>query len=221
MLCSDNPEGYFPTYQPSEERLAAIKEQFSEENNPLNVHYDASREVRAKGAAFYQLSGDEETRKRQIEELKKARDETEKMRQDVGALDVQPGEVEGMVAPTQVAEGSLKSRALEKRKRDIEARRKLLDAKRRKKDPGSSSNVPTPQPGPSSSPSPGPHLLEEAAPRQSSSKAGPATSFDPFAALEAQSTSSKKGKGKAVQPVNTADEFLASLEAEIMKGGKR
>ncbi|THH02798.1 hypothetical protein EW026_g116 [Hermanssonia centrifuga] len=41
-----NPVNHFPTYQPSGERIAAIQAELSEENNPLNIHYDASRETK-------------------------------------------------------------------------------------------------------------------------------------------------------------------------------
>ena len=81
-MASDNPVDHYPTYQPSEERVAEIEASLAEENNPLNIHYDASQEVRAKGAGFYQFSGDEETRRRQMEELKRAREETEKTREE-------------------------------------------------------------------------------------------------------------------------------------------
>lgn len=62
-----------------------------------------------------------------MEELKNAREETGKTRAEIGAVDLRPGEVEGMNS------GSGKSAALEKRKRDLGERRKLVDAKRRKK----------------------------------------------------------------------------------------
>jgi len=62
-----------------------------------------------------------------MEELRNAREETGKTRAELGAVDLRPGEVEGMNAETG------KSAALEKRKRDLEERRKLVDAKRRKK----------------------------------------------------------------------------------------
>ncbi|KAG5720892.1 hypothetical protein E4T56_gene8796, partial [Termitomyces sp. T112] len=78
-----NPVNHFPIYEPSAERVAEITAKFAEENNPLNNHYDASRENRAKGAAFYQFSGDEETRRKQMEELKAAREETGQMRQEL------------------------------------------------------------------------------------------------------------------------------------------
>ena len=62
-----------------------------------------------------------------MEELKNAREETGKTRAELGAVDLRPGEIEGMNAETG------KSAVLEKRKRDLEERRKLVDAKRRKK----------------------------------------------------------------------------------------
>jgi Domain of unknown function (DUF4078) len=123
-----NPVNFFPVYEPSSERVAAIKAAAAEENNPLNQHYDASHEVRAKGAGFYQFSADEETRKKQMEELRQVRQETETTRQELGAVDLKAGEVEGM----QGGSDGLRSRAIEKRKRELEERRKAVEAKRRK-----------------------------------------------------------------------------------------
>lgn len=201
----------------------------------MNLHYDATREVRAKGAGFYQFSGDEETRQQQMEELRKVRGETEKTRQGTGAVDVLPGEVEGMVAPA--GAGLSKSRAMEKRKRELEERRRLLDAKRRKKNPeaassgsATASTSATPQPSiprPSSSPSPGPHLPDHEPPRpppydlvakESHSLEPSAPPLDPFAALEAQTAATKrKGKGKLTATVvPSADDFLATLERDIL-----
>src|ERR1700730_13872286 len=112
-LSLDNPVNHFPIYEPSAERVAEVAKAYSEANNPLGVHYDASREVREKGAAYYQLSGDEETRKRQLEELMSARQETERTRQETGAVNVKPGEIEGMREDLSVG---ARSRAMEKRK---------------------------------------------------------------------------------------------------------
>lgn len=210
-----NPVNHFPVYEPSAERLAAIEAEFSEENNPLNVHYDASREVRAKGAGFYQFSGDEETRRQQMEELKRAREETEKTRENLGAADLRPGEVEGMHAPAEgTGGGAAKSRAMEKRKRELEERRKLLDAKRRKV-AGSGSAVSSSQASGS---------VEEKAKAQAASPDTVASSGapDPFAVLELQA-SDKKGKRKQEskpEPVDPADAFLAQLEREMLKGNQ-
>lgn len=144
-----NPVNFFPVYEPSSERVAEIQAAAAEENNPLNIHYDAGREVRAKGAGFYQFSADEETRKKQMEELQQVRHETEKTRQELGAVDLKAGEVEGM----QDGPNALRSRAIEKRKRELEERRKLVEAKRRKLQPGDSSPAASTQPpAPSSEP---------------------------------------------------------------------
>ena len=89
-----------------------------------------------------------------MEELKNARQETGKTRANFGAVDLRPGEVEGMQVGSGVGGSgggsTSKSTALEKRKRDLEERRKLVDAKRRKKvgsqptvKPPSDSSLPT------------------------------------------------------------------------------
>lgn len=167
------------------------------------MHYDATKEVRAKGAAFYQFSADEETRKQQMEELRSAREETKKTRDEIGAVDVIPGEVEGMRAEDSSGSGS---RALEKRKREIESRRALLEAKRKKlKTDG------------------------EVPPSQSKSISHtPVTipSKDPFAALEHQVSRSPPPEPKQAAArsqammTSEADAFLAQLEQEVLKKRK-
>jgi hypothetical protein len=189
MAGADNPIHHFPVYQPDAERVAAVEAELAEANKPLNQHYDAAREVRAKGAGFYQFSGDAETRARQMEELAVARKTTEKNRQEVGAVDLRPGEVEGLVRDEGDGNAS-QSRAMEKRKRDIEERRKALDAKRRKVKQG--------PPGESTPP---------AAPTPPVS-----SSLDPFAALEAQTATSKSSPA-----MSQADAFLAQLEKDIVR----
>lgn len=82
-----------------------------EGSNPA-THYDATKEVRARGAAFYQFSKDEEARKAQMEGLRNVRDATEQARRETEVSNEKPG--------------------MEKRKRDIEERRKAIEAKRRK-----------------------------------------------------------------------------------------
>lgn len=212
-----NPVNHFPVYEPSAERVTEIEKAFAEENNPLGVHFDGSKEIRAKGAGFYQFSADEETRKAQMEELKASREETERVRRGTGALSSKPGEVEGMHEVDAPGTTGTKSRAMEKRKRELEERRKLIEAKRRKIDGGvdmlaanmaGSSTEPT-VPGPSTS----------------------AVSFpvpnDPFAALEAQSSTSKaKDSDKTslpdahAAPVLEADAFLSQLE-EVFLGSMK
>ena len=50
---------------------------------PPETHFDATKEVRTKGVGFFQFSGDEETRKAQMEELERERVETEERRKEV------------------------------------------------------------------------------------------------------------------------------------------
>ncbi|KAJ7170622.1 hypothetical protein C8R43DRAFT_1085189 [Mycena crocata] len=197
-LVIHNPVGHFPVYQPSTDRVAKIEKEHAEANNPLGVHYDASAEVRAKGAGFYQFSKDEETRKAQMDELKSARDETEKSRKETGALDVLPGEVEGMQDSNSAANG--RSRAMEKRKRELEERRKMVDAKRRK------TAV----------------VHDSASTTAEADKAVfTAVATDPFAALEVAAAAPAKGKGKAQPKENEADKFLAQLEQDFLSGRKK
>jgi hypothetical protein len=195
-------------FEPSAERVQAVQDAYSEANNPLSSHYDASKEVRAKGAGHYQFSADEETRKQQMEELRSARMETEKTRQDAGAVDLKPGEVEGMRDDSTTA-GVSRSRAMEKRKRDIEERRKILDAKRRKVKGGETTAGRGFEPD-----------TAEAVALEVQDTSGP------FAAPERQVTDSsdrpnRKGKQKGTNdsvPKTEADDFLAQLEREILGG---
>lgn len=188
-----------------------------EENNPLNIHYDASQENRAKGAGFYQFSGDEETRRKQMEELRKAREETEQVRQETGAMDVKPGEVEGL-ATTEGPAGAVmpqKSRAQEKRKREIEERRRVLEAKRRKKT--LTANVPELSGDDGTPVSSVPLDDADRPPPKKLTLEVTREPRDPFAALEA-CVKSDTSKGK--QPARTmqdADAFLASLERDMAK----
>jgi hypothetical protein len=210
-----NPVNHFPTYQPSEERVSEIAKAFAEENNPLGVHYDGSSEIRAKGAGFYQFSADEETRKAQMQELNALREETAKTRQELGAEDIKPGDIEGMrdgEAPGTA--GAKKSRAMEKRKRELEERRNMIEAKRKKlKLHDDAANANTASEAPSLSTHSGAQPIEV----KKSDVAQPTISSDPFAALESQSLSSSiKGKKKAVPATTEADTFLADLEQEFL-----
>lgn len=189
---------HFPVYEPDAARVSEIEKEFAEENNPLNIHYDASKEVRAKGAGFYQFSADEETRRQQMEELRTYREETGKTRAEFGAVDLKPGEVEGLHIDGAVGgsggSGTSKGAAFEKRKRDLEERRKLVDAKRRKK----VGHPPVIEPHPSPSlPTKG---IQDT--------------------VQTTEPSSRSESGKAVAS-NPADDFLAQLERDIRSGSAR
>lgn len=206
---SDNPVNHFPIYTPSAERVEAIAEAHSEASNPLGVHYDASAEVRAKGAGFYQFSADEETRKREMEELKEAREETERTRMEAGAIDVRPGETEGMRGELE-GDGAGKSKAMEKRKRELEERRKMLDAKRRKVTKGDTVLPKSMLTFEAQSGGVEDHKHDVSLPNVSSSSPARRPA-DPFAVLE---TKVEENGGNTVS--NAADDFLAQLEKDIL-----
>ena len=133
-----------------------------------------------------------------MEGLKNAREETGKTRAEFGAVDLRSGEVEGMQGGSggdgSGGGGTSKSAALEKRKRDLEERRKLVDAKRRKK----LGNPPVAEPPLDSS-------LQTAESR------------------DAVQTTGRPPEPRSVKAIalNPADDFLAQLEREIMPGGTR
>ena len=75
---------------------------------PPDEHFDASKEVRSKGTGFFQFSGHDAERKRQMEGLERKRLETERKR----------GE---------------RRQKLEERKKEVEARRKEIQGRRVKR----------------------------------------------------------------------------------------
>ncbi|KAA1467474.1 hypothetical protein DENSPDRAFT_877344 [Dentipellis sp. KUC8613] len=200
----ENPTNFFPVYEPTADRVAAIQEAAAEENNPLNVHYDADREVRAKGAGFYQFSGDEETRRKQMEELKAAREETEKKRSATGAVDLKPGAAEGMQEGSSGA-----SRAMDERKRKLEERRRAVEAKRRKVTGKEDAPSKTSTPIPSASTPP----VASAPPTAPASSEPPAPA-DPFAQLEAQATT-RPSKDTGAVPQDEAAAWLKNLQHDL------
>ena len=157
----DGDQNFFPTYEPSEDRVREIEEKLAADTAPPTTHFDASQDNRARGAAFYQFSADEEMRKKQMEDLQKAREETQQKRAELG----ESSEDHGGEKPV------LSGRGIEKRKREIEERRKAIEAKRRKK-----------------------------------GDSGQATSKEP-----------SRPKELLTPDRSAADDFLASLEADLMK----
>lgn len=103
--------------------MLEVERALQEGSNPA-IHYDAAKEVRARGAAFYQFSKDEETRRVQMEELRNAREATGQARREPEAFNEKPG--------------------TEKRKRDMEERRKAIEAKRRKVKAPTTLSLPVP-----------------------------------------------------------------------------
>lgn len=182
-LLRGGDHNFFPTFQQSDEKIAAIKESLIED--PLNLHYDAKREVRAKAAAFYQFSGDADERQRQMDELRTAREDTVQQRTEAGAQDTaDPGSSTPTVDD---------SRGITKRKREIEERRQAIEAKRRKMNPSASIDLPQ---------------TSSTVPRAGDPVAAtPTPPVDPFARLEGQLGSAG--------PQQKADAFLASIERDI------
>jgi len=180
--------------------MAEVAKQYAEENNPLNLHYDASREVRAKGAGFYQFSGDEETRKAQMAELKASRDETTKTRQELGAQDIMPGQEEGMTAD------GVESRAMEKRKREVEDRRQMVEAKRRKLQALREARQSSQSHSPSNTEMDS--LLSYMRVSSQSPQMLSATSTDPFSVLEAQSSAMLPSKASAIVAAKHFDALI-------------
>ena len=123
-------DGYFPVYEPSAERAAAIEEAARETH--LAKFYDAGSEVRAKGAANYGFSHDLEERARQQEELKTMRHETQKERLQTGAVDASSSSADPFAQLE--TEKHLLSGAMAQWERDADARREVIAQKKRKKD---------------------------------------------------------------------------------------
>ncbi|GAW02127.1 hypothetical protein LENED_003761 [Lentinula edodes] len=179
-------QNHFPTYQHTEDRITEIINEHSEENNPLEKHYDPNSEIRDRGAASYTFSTDEETRQARLNELKSRHLETDAIRKEMGAVDVLPGEIEGM----QVPEVRSSVKGSEKRKREIEERRKMLDAKRKKV----GTVIEEPQPDTVSASTSG----TTTSLKRNSQTPGLPQQVDPFSALESATFSKpppNKGKG--------------------------
>ncbi|KAG9099769.1 hypothetical protein FRC06_004868 [Ceratobasidium sp. 370] len=118
---------HFPVYEPTAEKRAEVEESLVE-SSPF-ARYDASKDNRATGAGFYQFSADEEARAREMEELKRARVETVLARAEVEAED---RALDAVVVGEGGAEKTGRSRAVEKRRKELDERRQMLEAKRRK-----------------------------------------------------------------------------------------
>lgn len=89
---------------------------------PEATHYDADWEIRTKGTGFFKFAKGEEERKTQMENLEKERVETERVRR----------EREGGEDGVGVAGEVLVETEKERRKREIEERRKMIQQKRGK-----------------------------------------------------------------------------------------
>jgi len=198
-----NPDGdqnHFPVYVPDGERVAEIEQAYAEALKDPTTHYDASKENRATAAGYYQFSADEETRARQMEALKRSREETEKAREEAGIVDGEAPISEDVAVTStkgkdQIDEAAagpapkITGRGIDKRKHDLEERRKAIEAKRRKTN-GAASGAST-------------NTRTESEP--------PGTS----AAHSTGSHSSNKSAKEVNANSNAVDDFLAKLEADL------
>ena len=98
----------FHVYQPSEEEMLARRKALNLDA-PLAAHFDATKEIRNRGAGFIQLSGDEETRRQQMEQLKGERETTERQRE----------------------KSDKEGNAVTRREKELQDRQKLIEEKKR------------------------------------------------------------------------------------------
>lgn len=106
-------------YQPDPEVLAARRAAM-EESAPLVQHYDATKEIRTRGAGFMSFSKDEDTRQKQMDALQRERDETMRRREQ--------NKDTGGVLGEREREREERKRKLEQKRRELEDKRKRAKA---------------------------------------------------------------------------------------------
>ncbi|KAF7157888.1 hypothetical protein CNMCM5623_002322 [Aspergillus felis] len=74
-------EAFNPSSSAAEQMASLAARRDRSPTPPEATHYDADAEVRNRGTAFYAFAKDEETRRKQMEELMSARDETQRERE--------------------------------------------------------------------------------------------------------------------------------------------
>lgn len=76
-------EAFNPERSIAEQMAELAKKRDKSATPPPNTHFDATAEIRTKGTGFYNFSHDARERQREMEELEKARLETESKRKDL------------------------------------------------------------------------------------------------------------------------------------------
>lgn len=109
---------HFHVYEPTEEEIATRRKNLNLDA-PLAEHFDSKKEIRNRGAGYMQFSADEETRRKQMEELKNERLITEAVREQ--------REVEGDIASQREKEAQQRKQLIEEKRRKILEKRKLAD----------------------------------------------------------------------------------------------
>jgi hypothetical protein len=74
-------EAFNPSSSAAEQMASLAARRDRSPTPPEETHYDADAEVRNRGTAFYAFAKDEETRRKQMEELMSAREETQRERE--------------------------------------------------------------------------------------------------------------------------------------------
>ncbi|KAI5453607.1 hypothetical protein NCC49_005431 [Naganishia albida] len=121
-------QSFFPVYEPTQEDLKA---RLKAAEGPADTkHYDANQEVRSRAAGHYQFSQDEAIRAQQMAALKAERDVTQQAREENQSRAVQ------VVAGASHAEPAKRvvvlTAAQEAKKRKLDERRAMIEAKRMK-----------------------------------------------------------------------------------------
>ena len=116
----------FPVYEPTAEELQARQKALGIDE-PLFQHYDASQEVRTKGASHFQFSKDEAERKAQMDAIKHGRAEAER---EIVAEDRKKSQAEQEKADRKQLLADKKRKLLEARARAEEqgAKKRKIDS---------------------------------------------------------------------------------------------
>lgn len=168
-----------------------------------------------------------------MEDLLNSRKETMEVRKETGAMDLKPGEVQGLRADSGAgtsAGGKQLSAAMAKRKKELEDRRSMIQAKRRKLvgngvDAEASLDTPAPSNGAKrATVSHSSTLAQDQGGQETKDPfaASEASSnhSDPFAAVERNATRPVKSRWDK-RPAPDVDSFLADVEKELASKDSR
>ncbi|KAJ9120118.1 hypothetical protein QFC22_003016 [Naganishia vaughanmartiniae] len=122
------PQSFFPVYEPTQEDLRA---RLKAAEGPADTkHYDANEEVRARAAGHYQFSQDETKRAEQMAALKAERNETQQARDERRNQGVGVNEMPAAKGQPAGKKMVILTPAQETKKRKLDERRALIEAKR-------------------------------------------------------------------------------------------
>ncbi|KAJ9091045.1 hypothetical protein QFC19_009282 [Naganishia cerealis] len=121
---------FFPVYEPSQEDLKARLK--AAEGTADTKHYNANEEVRARAAGHYQFAQDETKRAEQMAALKAEREETQQAREERQSRAVEVEQVAVSGGQPAMKKTVTLTPAQEMKKRKMDERRALIEAKRMK-----------------------------------------------------------------------------------------